>query len=241
MWNPYVKPNDKIKVGEVERLARIVGDCIDNADGLDVAARRKWFGHGYHASTVERCIGIMQDWKQTTPRGLCISYQTRFDDLASSPLKAKSKRLIGQTEVGTGRWNIPIRLGTNWLSHGTASGDRLIALIHEMTHNVICTLDVYDRTAMDDYDDEVKAQVPSDFITEGKVYYGMKNVFDLASKSSVAAVLNAENWAYFLAEARGNGALLRFLSMQSERDRTAAGWGNYDMKTAYLINDGPLC
>ena len=109
-----------------------------------------------------------------------------------------------------------------------------------MTHAVICTLDVADAVALSGYPTNVVNQIPGSFRGAGKVYYGMKNVFALRDSSTITAVLNAENWAYFLAEGRGQTANLRFLTSSSEAKRTGIGWDRYDTSSGMMIINGEL-
>jgi hypothetical protein len=238
MWNPYVWKSSAIDEGEVKRLADLVGVCIDNAGALGSEIRSKWFGVGFNNTLVEKCISAMTKWKKDTHRGLNVKYRGTEDDLASAPLYDKHKQLLGEGKIGDS--SVSINLGKNWLCKGAATGCKLISLLHEMTHGVICTLDVADNTALAGYPQNVKNQIPTNFLTAGKVYYGMKNVFALRDASSRAAVLNAENWAYFLAEGRGKTANLRFLTSTSEAKRTKAGWNNYDVSSGFMIINGEL-
>lgn len=219
---------------QLQKLVSVCEKCVASAKGASYQQRKKWFGNGFDNAKVQACLDHLYQW--TTDPACSIYFKASTeDDIASAKIKtAQTKQLGGQMPIGKG---ITIALGKHWRSGGAVDGDRLLAVIHEVTHKVIHTLDIVDKQVVSNYPPTVRAQIPSALLNSAREYYGFKRVLELRDKSSQGATLNADNWAYFIAEQRSSDSNIRFLSKQQETDR-GEHWDTYSPDTGAPISTG---
>lgn len=229
-----IKIINKTTLGSLDHFVAAFETCVANAQSASTAQKTKWFGNGYNNTKVVKCLGDLSSWATNSS---CSMYfkSTSENDIASAKIKTNEAKLLGGgLPFGKG---ITIGLGTNWNASGAVDGDRLLAIIHEVTHKVIHSLDIVDNSVIPNYSSTIRSQIPGNLLSSGREYYGFKRVLELRNMSTAAAILNADNWAYFIAEFRATNSCIRFLSKDNELTR-GSNWGGYTPDTTTAINTG---
>ena len=224
----------------LDTLGGIAEDCLKAAaKSTNAVKKKKWFGLAASDARIPDCLKTMVKWADT---GIIYFERPRKPvqaSMAASPLHSGTRNKLFAKDYHTSS-GIRIQIHPRWNSGSAVDGDRLIAILHEMTHWIIHTLDVADTDVLDTCYDRIKGQLPTKYLKSGKVYYGMINAKRLARKDGgKAAILNAENWAYFIAEFRTSMHAIRFLSSNQETARTKNKW-TVDFNAKDAVSVGPF-
>ena len=111
----------------------------------------------------------------------------------------EAQKVRAMTSLGPGSISYSISLSRQWLdlptfSGGMAStwsaGDKFEVLVHELTHSVLGTIDVESKS--------------------GKTAYGGKRCRLLAQKNPGKALVNADNWGFFIEEFHELGTMDKY-------------------------------